>query len=76
MCLLFVFRGQKNVSVGRAGIDPLTVWYIYCSLWSHSLCSNVLRLRLATIVITDPGCLDKIHISVSLHVYSFSKHIS
>ena len=27
--------GWKNVSVGRTGIDPLTVWYINFSLWSH-----------------------------------------
>ena len=40
--------------IGRAGIDPLTVWYINCSR-----CSNVSRLRLATIVVTDPGCLEQ-----------------
>ena len=30
----FVFWGWKNISVGRAGIDPFTVWYINFSLWS------------------------------------------
>ena len=53
------FLGQKNVSVGSAGINPITVWYIYCSLWSRHLCSNLSRLRLVTIVVTDPGCLDQ-----------------
>ena len=28
-CVLLVFGGWKNVSVGRAGIDPLTVRYTY-----------------------------------------------
>ena len=37
MCLLFVFWGRKNVSVGRAGIDPLTVRYINVSLWSRHI---------------------------------------
>ena len=54
MCLLFVFWGRKNVSVGRAGIDPLTVLYINCSLWSRRLLSNVSRLRLVSMVVTDP----------------------
>ena len=55
MCLLLVglfvwlfvclfVSGRKNVSVGRAAIDPLTVWYINFSVWSRRLCSNVLRL--------------------------------
>ena len=34
-CLLF--WGRKSVSVGRAGIDPLTVRYINFSLWSRRL---------------------------------------
>ena len=59
MCLLFVFWGRKNVSVWRAGIDPLTVMYINCSLWSHRLLSNVSRLRLVSMVVTDPGCLEQ-----------------
>ena len=46
MCLLFVFWGRKNVSVGTAGIDPLTVLYMNFSLWSRRLLSNVSRLRL------------------------------
>ena len=41
-CLFF--WGRKNVSVGRAGIDPLTVRYINFNLWSRCLCSNVPRL--------------------------------
>ena len=50
---ILVFWGQKNVSMGRAGIDPLTVWYINVSLWSRRLCSNVSRLRLVSMVVTD-----------------------
>ena len=41
--------------MGRAGIDPLTVRYINFSLWSHRLLSNVLRLKLVSMVVTDPG---------------------
>ena len=59
MCLLFVFWGRKNVSVGSAGIDPLTVLYINVSLWSRRLLSNVSMLRLVSIVVTDPGCLER-----------------
>ena len=59
MCLLLVFLGRKNVSVGRAGIDPLTVLYINFSLWSRRLLSNVSRLRLVSMVVTDPGCLER-----------------
>ena len=59
MCVLFVFLDRKTVSVGRAGIDPLTVRYINVSLWSHRLGSNVLRLRLVIMVVTDPGCLER-----------------
>ena len=58
MCLLFVFWGRKNVSVGRAGIDPLTVLYINVCLWSRRLLSNVSKLRLVSMVVTDPGCLE------------------
>ena len=59
MCLLFVFWGRKNVSVGRAGIDPLTVLYMNFSLWLRRLLSNVSRLRLVSMVVTDPGCLER-----------------
>ena len=52
------FGGRKNVSVRRAGIDPITIWYINISLWSRRLLSNVSRLRLVSMVVTDPGCLD------------------
>ena len=46
-------------SVGSAGIDPLTVLYIHFSLWSRRLLSNVSRLRLVSMVVTDPGCLER-----------------
>ena len=59
MCLSFVFWGWKNVSVGRAGIDSLTVRDIKFSLWSRRLLSNVSRLRLVSLVVTDPGCLER-----------------
>ena len=49
MCLLFVFLSRKNVSVWRAGIDPLTVRYINVSLWSRRLLSNVSMVRLVII---------------------------
>ena len=55
MCLLFLFWGRKNVSVGRAGIDQ----YINFSLWSRRLLSNVSRLRLVSMVVTDPVCLER-----------------
>ena len=58
MCLLFVFWGRKNVSVGRAGIDPLTVRtsiLVFGRVVYYR--SNVLRLRLVSMVVTDPGCL-------------------
>ena len=54
MCLLFVFWGRKNVSVGRAGMDPLTVLNMNFSLWSRRLLSNVSRLRLVSMVVTKP----------------------
>ena len=59
MCLLFVFCGRKNVSVGRVGIDTLTVLYMNFSLWSRRLLYNVSRLRLVSMVVTDPGCLER-----------------
>ena len=37
MCLLFVFWGRKNVSAGRAVIDPLTVRYINVNLVASSI---------------------------------------
>ena len=52
------FWGQKNVSVGRTGIDPLTVRYMNFSLCFRHLCSNVPRLRLVSMVVTDPGYLE------------------
>ena len=55
----FFWGGRKNVSVGRAGIDPLTVRYINFSLWSRRLLSNVSRLRLMSMVVTDPECLER-----------------
>jgi len=39
-----VFWGRKNVSVGRAGIDPLTVRYINFSVWSRRLLANVSKV--------------------------------
>ena len=45
------FLGRKNVSVGTAGIDPVTVRYINVSLWSCRLCSNVSRVRLVSMVV-------------------------
>ena len=45
--------------MGRAGIDPLTVLYINVSLWSRRLLSNVSRLRLVSMVVTYPGCLER-----------------
>ena len=36
-----------------AGINPLTVLYINFSLWSRRLLSNVSRLRLVSMVVTD-----------------------
>ena len=40
--------------MGRAGTDPLIVLYIHFSLWSRRLLSNVSRLRLVSMVVTDP----------------------
>ena len=51
--------GRKNVSDGRAGIDPLTVLYMNFCLWSRRLLSNVSWLRLVSMVVTDPGCLER-----------------
>ena len=53
------FLGRKNISVGRAGIDPLTVRYINVSLWSRRLLSNVSRLWLVSMVVIDPRCLEQ-----------------
>ena len=57
--VIVFFLGRKNVSMGRAGIDPLTVLYINVSLWSRRLLSNVSRLRLVSMVVTYPGCLER-----------------
>ena len=57
--VFFLGGGLKNVSVGRAGIDPLTVRYINLRLWSRRLLSNVSRLRLVSMVVIDPGCLER-----------------
>ena len=51
--------GRNNVSVGRAGIVLLTVWYIHFSLWSRRLCSNVPRVKLLCTVVTDNECLER-----------------
>ena len=51
--------------MGRVGIDPLTVRYINFSLWFRRLLSNVSRLRLVSMVVTDPGCLDSTFPSAS-----------
>ena len=37
----------------------LTVRYTNVSLWSRRLLSNVSRLRLVSMVVTDPGCLER-----------------
>ena len=50
---------RKNVSVGRAGIDLLTVRYIHFCLWSRRLLSNVSRLKLVSMIVTYPGCLER-----------------
>ena len=54
----FFWGGRKNVSEGRAGIDPLTLLYMNLCLWSRLL-SNVSWLRLVSMVVTDPGCLER-----------------
>ena len=59
MSLVFVFWGWKKVSVGTAEIDSLTVLYMNFSLWSRCLLSNVSRLSLLSMVVTDPGCLER-----------------
>ena len=48
------FWGRKNVSLGRPGIDSLTVRYKHFTLFS-----NVWRLRLVSMIMTDPGCLER-----------------
>ena len=55
----FFGGGRKDVSEGRAGIDPLTVLYMNFFLWSRRLLSNVSWLRLVSMVVTDPGCLER-----------------
>ena len=38
-------------------MDPLTVLYMNFCLWSRRLLSNVLRLM--SMVVTEPGCLER-----------------
>ena len=61
-CLFF--GGQKKVSVGRAGIDPLTVLYIHFSLWSRCLLSNVSRLRIKCVVLIQLNTLKHVHTQI------------
>jgi len=61
-CLFF--GGQKKVSVGRAGIDPLTVLYINFSLWSRCLLSNVSRLRIECVVLIQLNTLKHVHTQI------------
>ena len=57
MNVSFVCRlGQEECFSGE-GWDPLTVLYVHFSRWSCCLLSNVSRLRLMRMVVTDPGCL-------------------
>ena len=48
---LYGGEGGRMSQWERAGIYPLTVWYIQYSLWSRRLCSNVPRLRLVNMVV-------------------------
>ena len=42
LCFIIFWGGLKNVSsMGRAGIDPLTAWYINVNLWSCLLSGGV-----------------------------------
>ena len=43
----------------RAGIDPLTVRYTHFSFGRVALLSNVSRLRLVSMVVTDHGYLER-----------------
>ena len=54
---LVCFLRPEECFSGRAGIDPLTVRYINCSLWSCRLLSSVLRS--VSMVVTDPRCLEQ-----------------
>jgi len=53
---LFILDAE-NVSVGMAGLDHLTVWYIHLIIWSRRLFSSLFRLMSLSEVVTDPGCL-------------------
>ena len=46
--------GRTNVSVGRAGIDPLTVWYIFRRLLAE-LTEVGLNCRLPVVLTQDGG---------------------
>ena len=54
------FLGPEECFSGEGWeIDPLTVQYINFSLWSRRLLSNVSRLRLVSMFVTDPVCLER-----------------
>ena len=53
------FLGPEECFSGGTGTDPLTVRYINSSLWSRRLLSNVSRLRLVSMGVTNPGCLER-----------------
>ena len=57
--VFFFFRLGPEECFSGEGWDPLTVLYVHCSLWSCCLLSNVSRLRLVSMVMTDPGCLER-----------------
>ena len=50
------FRGRKNVSVGRAGIDPLTVRYTHFSL---CCCQYCLIIQNVTLYLLFEQCYGK-----------------
>ena len=52
-----MFWMRKNVSVGMAGLDYLTAWYIRFNIWSRRLYSSLLRIMSFSMVVTDSGCL-------------------
>ena len=53
------FLGPEECFSGESWMDPLTVLNMNFSLWSRRLLSNVSRLRLVSMVVTDPGCLER-----------------
>ena len=50
---------RNKIQFNSIQFNPLTVRYINVCLWSRRLLSNVFRLRLVSLVITDPGCLER-----------------